>query len=79
MLLDKIAEFVMSGVTDTQGLKHISSALKDLKEVKGFKSEIDLKEQEARIAKLQKEAEANSDEAQEITVTILGEAADYSK
>lgn len=79
MLLDKIAEFVMVGVSDTQGLKHISSALKDLKEIKGFKSELDLREQEARIAKLLREAEASNEESQEITVTILGDADAYSK
>ena len=73
MLLDKIAEFVMMGVSDTQGLKHISSALKDLKEIKGFKSELDLREQEARIAKLQREAEANdTDNKKEVVVTVEG-------
>jgi hypothetical protein len=31
--------------------------LKDLKDIKGYKSAIDLKEQEARIAKLEKEVQ----------------------
>ena len=41
---------------DTQSMKHLTSALKDLKEIKGYKSPIDLKEQEARIRKLELEA-----------------------
>lgn len=73
MLLDKISELVAVGVTDTQGLKHLTSALKDLKEIKGFKSEADMREQEARIAKLVKEAaETEADSNKEVVVTIEG-------
>lgn len=59
-LLDKINTLI-DKVNDTQGIKHISSALRDIKEVKGFKSAADMREQEARIAKLQKEAEKVDD------------------
>ena len=59
-LLDKIST-IIDKVQDTQGIKHISSALKDIKDIKGYKSAMDLKEQEARIAKLQKEAEKDDD------------------
>ena len=55
-LLDKISE-VIDRVHDTKSIKNISSALKDIKEIKGVKSSADMREQEARIAKLQKEAE----------------------
>ena len=41
-------------------IKDLASAIKNLKEIKGIKSEIDLKEQKARIKKLEKEIEANN-------------------
>lgn len=73
-LLDKISETIgMMDTVDTQSLKHLTSALKDLKEIKGFKSEADMREQEARIAKLQREAEENdTDNKKEVVVTIEG-------
>ena len=59
-LLDKISITIEAmDVIDSQSLKHFTSALKDLKDIKGIKSDIDLKEQEARIAKLQKETQTN--------------------
>lgn len=78
-LLDKISEIIDEVVTDTQSIKHLTSALKDLKEIKGCKSDADMREQEARIAKLQREAEAGSEEAEDITVTIKGDLDIYSK
>ena len=59
LLLDK----VKSLIEDTpevlilpQNIKHISGVLKDLKDIQMIKSEADLREQEARIEKLRKEA-----------------------
>lgn len=68
-LLDKIST-IIDKVDDTQGIKHISSALKDIKEIKGFKSAADMREQEARIKKLQKEAEKEDDTVDEIAITF---------
>ena len=42
---------------DTQGMKHISGVLKDIKEIQMIKSDADMAEQEARIDKLRREAE----------------------
>ena len=79
MLLDKISDTINAlEVIDSQSLKHFTSALKDLKDIKGIKSDIDLKEQEARIAKLQKEAQADETDS-EIKVTIEGDLEIYSK
>ena len=44
-------------IVDRQGLKQIASALKDIKEVKMLRSELDKQEQEARIANLRKQAD----------------------
>ena len=52
-LLETDAEVLL----DTQGLKHISGVLKDIKEIQMIKSQKDLEEQDARIAKLRREAE----------------------
>lgn len=79
-LLDKISGTIDAmDVIDSQSLKHFTSALKDLKDIKGVKSDIDLKEQEARIAKLQKEAMAEEKQDNEIKVTIEGGLDEYSK
>lgn len=79
LLLIKITELIVAGVIDTQGLKHLTSALKDLKEIKGFKSEADMREQEARIAKLVKEATATDDTTNEISITIEGGESSWAK
>ena len=59
-LLGKISE-VIDKVQNTKDIKNISSALKDIKDIKGIKSDADMREQEARIAKLQKDAEKVDD------------------
>ena len=70
-LLGKIYELLdMDAPYNTQNIKNLTSALKDLKEIKGFKSEADMREQEARIAKLQKEAQEDSNTLTEINVTF---------
>ena len=59
-LLDKIVLILdeFEGI-DSQSIKQLTSSLKDIKEIKGVKSEIDLKEQNARIDKLRKDIEAD--------------------
>ena len=73
-LLDKIAAIVsalpLEELSSTQSMKHLSSALKDLKEIKGVKSDADMREQEARIAKLRKEAEKEDDTTHEIEIVF---------
>lgn len=78
MLLDKISETISSmEVVDSASLKQFTSALKDLKDIKGIKSDIDLKEQEARIAKLQREAQEDKED-RSIVVKIASDAEEYS-
>jgi uncharacterized protein YjcR len=47
----------LTSIVDRQGLKHIAAALKDIKDVQMLKSELDRREQEARIKNLQRQAE----------------------
>ena len=54
-----------------QNLKHISGVLKDIKEIQMIRSDADMREQEARIAKLRKEAE-KEEVSKDVTITIAG-------
>ena len=68
------------GIVDRAGLKQIASALRDIKEVQMLKTELDKREQEARIANLQKQASKDDDSRQEIVVRIEGgDLEEYSK
>ena len=78
-LLGKISELMDAIPLDTQSMKHLTSALKDLKEIKGFKSDADMREQEARIRNLEKQAEADNKSDNDIKVVIEGSLEDYSK
>ena len=79
-LLSKAEEVIeKTPVWQATSLKEMATALKYLKECKGVKSEIDLREQEARIAKLQKEAEAEEKESNEIKVVIESSLEKYSE
>ncbi len=75
-LLAKIGE-VIDIVSTTQDIRHLTSALKDIKDIKGFKSSADIREQEARIRNLEKQAE-KQDESNDVTVTIGSDAEEYS-
>lgn len=80
LLLDKVMEFMTMSegmLVNTQSMKHISGVLRDIKEVKGIKSDADLREQEARIAKLQKEAAQDSAD-NEVRIVISTDAEEYS-
>ena len=52
---------------DRAGLKQLSAVLRDLREIGIFRSELDKKEQEARINKLRKDAE---EEEVDTTITV---------
>lgn len=78
-LLNKISALVDAIPLDTSSMKQITSALKDLKDIKGYKSAVDLREQEARIRNLEKQAEADNNNDNEIKVIIEGNLDKYSK
>ena len=59
-------------LSDTQSMKHISGVLKDIKEIQMIKSDADLREQEARIANLRKQAEKEENQNRDVTITIEG-------
>lgn len=65
---EKVIE--VKSIIDRSGLKAITSALRDIKEIQMLKTELDRQEQEARIAKLQKEAQEEDNGTTEIKVTF---------
>lgn len=58
-------------VLDKTSLKQITGALKDIKDIQNLKSDKDMEEQEARIAKLRKDAE-KEDPSNDISINIGG-------
>lgn len=65
-------EAVEGGIVDRAGLRQLTAALKDLKEIQMLKSELDRQEQEARIDKLRADAAANrNDDDDDETGVVL--------
>lgn len=67
-------EAIEGGIVDRAGLRHLTAALRDLKEIQMIKSELDRMEQEARIEKLRRDAQKDSadDKDKTVIVTIAG-------
>ena len=79
MLLNKIKEGVADGslIIDAQSIRQITASIRDLRDIKGMKSELDMQEQIARIEKLRKEAQTE-EQSRDIKVIISAELDDYS-
>ena len=70
-LFDKAGEVIEdTAIWNAVTLKEMATAMKYLKECKGVKSEADMREQEARIAKLRRDAEREDDSINEIEVVL---------
>ena len=75
-LLDKVEALVETGdlvLMNSQAMKHLSGVLKDIKEIQMIRSDADMREQEARIANLRKQAEKEDDSSTEVTITFGSE------
>lgn len=64
---------------DTQSMKHISGVLKDIKEIQMIRSEADMREQEARIANLRKQAEAEEKKDNTIVIQFAEGSEEYAR
>lgn len=73
-LMGKVVEGVLAAdPVDAKNLKAYSGVLRDLKEVLDLRTPLDIKEQEARIEKLRREAEKErEDRNREVVVTFGG-------
>ncbi|MBQ8836439.1 MAG: hypothetical protein IJ002_03120 [Clostridia bacterium] len=77
-LIDKADEVIENTpVWQVQSIKDMASALRSLRECRGFKTDIDLREQEARIKNLERQLE-KSDDIPEINV-VFGSDEDFAK
>ena len=65
-------------IANTQALKHITGALKDIKDIQMIKSDADLREQEARIANLRRQVESEETDTT-VIVEFEGETGKWSK
>lgn len=63
---------------DTKAMRDISVILKDIKEIQNVRADIDLREQEARIANLRRQAEAGKDDTGGVVVTLEGGLDEYA-
>lgn len=80
MLLDKAEELISNTpIWQPTTLKEMATTMKYLKECKGVKSEADTREQEARIAKLQKEAEGEENKDTTVIVQFEEDITKWSK
>ena len=76
--VERLIEDNEEALMDTTTMRDISRVLKDLKDIQMIKSDADMREQEARIDKLRKEA-AVEKENNEVKVTIVGDLEEYSQ
>lgn len=78
-LFDKANEVIANTpVWTVNSLKEMATAMKYLKECKGVKSEADIREQEARIKNLEKQAKAEEKDSG-VTIVIGSNAEEYSE
>ena len=79
-LLNKVEQAVdQEGPISAGAIKNLSDALKNIRETQMIRCEQDIREQEARIAKLQKEAEKQDNDKSSITITLEGGLSDYAQ
>lgn len=74
LLLQKVRERVeaLDAIEmGSQEFRHLSATIKDIKEIQMIRSDADMREQEARIKNLQKQAETE-DTSRDVTIVIEG-------
>lgn len=78
-LLDKIELTIdnIDGRKSARSVKDVADALKNVKDIMNIKSEADMQEQEARIAKLRREAELG--EGKDTKLEIVGIPEEYKR
>lgn len=81
--VDKLLERIAAAINRDETLspsaaKYYSESLRNIKEILMIRSELDIEEQQIRIAKLRKDAE-REDRNTNITVTLTGDLESYSR
>lgn len=74
-LADKLLQHITDNIevlaSSATACRDITAAIKNLRDIKGMKSELDMQEQIARIEKLRKDAQQETETA-DVTITIEG-------
>ena len=79
-LLDRVENIVAKDDHLTaSAIKNLSDALKNIKEAQMIRTQEDIDEQKARIAKLQMEAQKVDNDKSSITITLEGSLSDYAQ
>ena len=79
-LLDRVENIVAQDDHLTaSAIKNLSDALKNIKEAQMIRTQEDIDEQKARIAKLQMEAQKADNDKSSITITLEGSLSDYAQ
>ena len=68
--IEKAVDLIDMDVFDTQAIRQITASLKDIKDIQMIRSDADMREQEARIANLRRQAEKDEDAVNEVSVTF---------
>lgn len=84
---DKLLKMISDGIDDgslaagisSRGFRDVTGALKDIKDIKGIKSDLDIQEQIARIEKLKRDLQKDSGTDKTIRVVIDGDADTFSR
>lgn len=63
----------------SQEFRHLSATIKDLKEIQMIRSDADMREQEARIANLRKQAEAEDKKDNTIVIQFAEGSEEYAR
>ena len=71
-LLQKIEAMVDHGDFTEKGIRALAAAVKDLKDIQGVKSDMDKREQKARIATLEKQANKDDNSSGAPTLVVEG-------
>ena len=76
-LADKLLQHISNNIdvlaSSATAVRDITAALKNLRDIKGLKSELDMQEQIARIEKLRRDAQQEEDDKdKKVVVTIAG-------
>ena len=80
LLLRKLLEAVEADEAITaQSMRQYTAALRDLKEIKNIRSQGDIDEQSARIAKLRKDAESDEQKNEGIRIEFSADLEEYAR
>lgn len=74
LLLDKVRGMLEddSGTITSQAMRNLSGVLRDIKDIQMIRSDADMREQEARIDKLRREAARDEDDVSRTVVVNIG-------